>query len=115
MTENAKIIVPVKVAGKLIGYDTDKMEAIRTNEVVLSFDLTNANAHFAKFVNAQGKDKVAPAYNLLANYIIPEDKDAFENRLKGDHAAVMGTLGELVDIIIPSVEKTTKNSLSLSI
>lgn len=114
MTDSQAIIVPVKVAGKLIGYDTDKMEAIRTDDVVLSFDLTHANAHFAKFVNAQGKDKIAPAYNLLANYVIPEDQDAFENRIKGDHAAVMSTLGELIDIIMPSVEKTTKNSLSLS-
>ena len=114
MTDPVKILVPVKIAGKLIGYDAETMTAQRGDDVTLTFDLTNANAHFSKFVNAQGKDKIAPAYNLLANYITPEDKGAFEERLKGDHASVMGVLGELVEIIIPNVEKTTKNSLSLS-
>lgn len=115
MADQVKILVPVKIAGKLTGYDAENMTAIRGDDVTLTFDLSNANAHFSKFVNAQGKDKIAPAYNLLANYIAPEDKGAFEERLKGDHAAVMGTLGELIDIIMPNVEKVTKNSLSLSI
>lgn len=115
MADQVKILVPVKIAGKLTGYDAETMTAIRSDDVTMTFDLTNANAHFSKFVNAQGKDKIAPAYNLLANYITPEDKAVFEERLKGDHAAVMGTLGELIDIIMPNVEKVTKNSLSLSI
>lgn len=115
MADKTKILVPVKVAGKLIGYDMETMTAIRGMDVTLTFDLTNANAHFSKFFNAQGKDKLAPAYNLLLDYITPEDKTAFEERLRGDHAAVMSTLGELVDIIMPTVEKVSKNSLSMSI
>ena len=113
-SDTTKILVPVKVAGKLTGYDAETMTVLREADVTLTFDLTNANAHFSKFVNAQGKDKIAPAYNLLSNFIVPEDKDVFEQRLKADHAALMGTLGELVDILVPNVEKTTKNFLNVS-
>lgn len=115
MADKVQIIVPIKVAGKLIGYDIERMEAIRTPDTILTFDLANADAHFAKFVNAQGKDKNAPAYNLLANYILEDDKAAFESRLKGDKAAVMSTMAEVLEIVIPNAEKVVKNFLPLSI
>lgn len=113
---NTKILVPITIPGKLIGYDADKLAAIREPDIIVTFDLTNASAHFGRFINSMGKDKIAPAYNLLAALVVAEDKEAMVERLANpnDGPAIMTAVGELSEIIIPAVEKTTKNSLALS-
>jgi len=113
---NPKIIVPIKIAGRLIGYDALTATVEREEPTIVEFDLTNVHAYVPKFINAQaGKDKVAPSHNLLMQMVVEDDRAALTSRLKNDPAAVMITFGELGDIILPDAEKVQKKPSTLPI
>lgn len=103
------ILVPIKIAGRVTGFDAKRNEAQRETDVVIRFDIANASTPFGRFVNALGKDKVAPAYNLLLALVTEGDSEAMQARLQDDNTAIMATIGELTDILIPDVERTIKN------
>lgn len=110
------IIVPLKIKGRLTGYDELTREVIRSEDINVRFDLGKADEHFPRFMSAmnQGKDKVAPAYNLVMGLVVAEDRDLLAGRLDGDKAAVMPVLGELMEMIVPEVEKAEKKSSNAS-
>jgi hypothetical protein len=106
-----KIIIPVKIEGRLSGYNALTATVEREASLTVDFDLTDVNAYVPKFINAQsGKDKIAPAHNLLLQIVTDNDKVDLSNRIKGDPAAVMTIFGELADIILPDAEKVQKKS-----
>lgn len=107
----AKIIIPLEIAGKVTGYNQTTLEVEREPSVFVHFDITNFNAFFPKFINAQAsKDKVAPQHRLLMQLVTEEDRDKLTERVTNDHAAVTMIFGELADVVLPNVEKTQKKS-----